>query len=89
MSVRILGLQVNLLNNRPLLGATKTGFLGLGRRRLQEAAGRPARRLLGSNTWRPRCVACPQQISVAMPTDDKSCKCSALRSWPGRCPPSC
>ena len=59
MSVRILGLEVNLLKNRPLLGATKTGFLGLGRRRLlQEAAGWRARMLLGGNTWRPTYVFC-------------------------------
>jgi hypothetical protein len=56
VSVRILGLEVNLLNNRPLLGATKTGFLGLGRRRLQAASGRQARRLLSGNTWRPTCA---------------------------------
>jgi hypothetical protein len=68
--VRILGLEVNLLGNRPLLGATKTGFLGLGRRRLQEAAGRQARRLLGGNTWRPTCafslLRTPNIVSVAL-----------------------
>lgn len=68
--MRILGLEVNLLGNRPLLGATKTGFLGLGRRRLQEAASRRARRLLGGNTWRPTCVflslRTPNVVSVVL-----------------------
>jgi hypothetical protein len=57
VSASILGLQINLLNNRPLLTATKTGFLGLGRRRrlqeaAQEASRQMSRRLLG-NTWSP------------------------------------
>lgn len=55
VSANIAGLKINLLNGKPLLGATQTGFLGLfGRRRLQ-AARRQSRRLLGNN-WRPSIV---------------------------------